>query len=102
MESSLMAETEAAEAGAASAAALACMEYGREAALSAVVSRAAALANAVDLPDRLRLRATFLTVTAAASACALAAAEAKRRAAVSGAGKGCALGPNRDGEPPDL
>jgi len=45
-ESSLMAETEAAEAGAASAAALACMEYGREAALSAVVSRAAALANA--------------------------------------------------------
>jgi hypothetical protein len=59
---------------------------------------AAALANAVDLPDRLRLRATFLTVTAAASACALAAAEAKRRAAVSGAGKGCALGPNRDGE----
>ena len=46
VESSLMAETEAAEAGAASAAALACMEYGREAALSAVVSRAAALANA--------------------------------------------------------
>ena len=49
----------------------------------------AALANAVDLPDRLRLRATFLAVTAATSACAFAAAEAKRR----GAGKGCALGP---------
>ena len=53
----------------------------------------AALANAVDLPDRLRLRATFLAVTAATSACAFAAAEAKRRGAVSGAGKGCALGP---------